>query len=529
MRIPGAAVSFISLPSPKGNPFRGGPKKDKKSRSLKKVFSPIRRLRRQLSQRPSFISKRNKAKDQASECLLPADVEQGWIAPSTTFETEDTLSPKSFDSIITSDSASMVEETGEKKDEVVLCSVLDSSHQIDTDEYIDLEVGYNESASAAMISCSENDDVKEYTEEIEHNETILEHCEAEYAAPPVITKTEDDLNNLIEEESGNQYSPNQDIDYDKLSDDQEDSRHSMMSMLSRIDTTEVIDEADEIDSLAPAADISFFLNGDKANDFHCVGRISTPQKYREPPVQIDVDSLDDRSENSPSIADNESRGLYIEDEEDFSLSSYNSYIQAIGSISSSANRKMEGAFSMAMNEFEDETPPFIPVALDSDSEPELDSDDEDDCLCVSFNPSRELLLQAMEGASAKAKADIERATALALSKMNSANSASSKRKPSNTPNLILGFLFFILLFFQLNGNPSPILQGIKFISHSVGIDEFQIQARNSILKESESVHGTWGNQQMLAKRNDTYDTVNNKRFYNIGCSSKVACLALGSI
>ena len=523
MIFPGAAVSFISLPSPKGNPFRGGPKKDKKSRSLKKAFSPIRRLGRQLSQRPSLNTKKNKAKDQASERLLSTD-EQGWIAPSTTFETEDTLSPKSFDSIITNDSTSMPEETGEKKNDMMLCSVLDSSQQIDIDEYIDLEVGFSESANAAMVSDCEDDDVQECTEEIELNERTMEQCEAEYAAPPVITPTKDDLNNDVKEEGGIQYSPSQDLDDDKFSDDQEDSKHSMMSLLSRIDTTEVIDEADEIDSLAPAADISFFLNEEKGHDFHCVGRISTPQKYREPPVQIDVDSIDDRSNSSPSIADNASRGLYIEDDEDFSLSSYNSYMQAIGSITSSANRKMEGAFSIAMNDVAGQTPPFIPVALDSDSEPELDSDDEDDYLCVSFNPSQELLLQAMEGASAKAKADIERATALALSKMNSAKSTTSKEKPSSTPNLILGFLCVILLFFQLNGNASPILQGIKSFSHSVGIDEFQILARNS-----ESVHGTWGNQQMLAKRNDTYDTVNKGRFYNIGCSSKVACLALGSI
>lgn len=519
MRITGAAVSFISLPSPKANPFRGGPKKDKKSRSFNKVFAPIRRLGKQFSQRSSLNSKQNKGKHQASERLLPRDEEQGWIAQAASFETEDTLTPKSLDSIITSDSPSMMKGTGEKNSEIIFCSVLDSPQQVvDDDEYIDLEVGFNESANIV------SDD------EIEDHETHTEQCEEEYAAPPVSTKTEDVFNTNVQENSGNQFSPIEDLDYDKMSDDQEASSHSMMSLLSRIDTTEVIDEADEIDSLAPAADISFFLNEEGGNNFHCVGRLSTPQKNREPPVQIDVDSIDDRSSNSPSTSNNESRGLYIEEEDDFSLSSYHSYMQAIGSITDSASRKVEGAFSMAMNEFDEETPQFIPVALDSDSE--VETDDEDDCVCVSFNPSRELLLQAMEGASSKAKADIERATALALSKMNSTNSMPSKRKPVksvNPPNLILGFLFFVLLFFQLSGDTVTVSQGIKSISHAVGIDQFQIIARNSIVTETESVHGPWASQQMLGRRNDTYETVNNRRFYNIGCKSKVACLALGSM
>jgi hypothetical protein len=508
MRITNAAMSFISVPTPKGNPFREGPTKDKrKSRSFTKVLTaPIRRISKELSKR----SRRNSSKDdkptRSSKKLQTQDEEQGWIAPAATFETEDTLSPRSFGSLTTSDST-------------LTCSIMDSSKQFFSDQFLDLEAGVDVSAETNEIFRRETN-LQNDTHVIEYVENILENYEKQNAAPQIET-----------------------------------TRDSMVSLLPRIDTTEIIEEADEIDSLVPAADISFFLEENEEEDgdtFHCVGRIST--YYDEaPPVEIDVDSIDDLSKNSYSEdidqedvdqdlnIDDVDQEQYVQDDDE---SSYNSYLEAIESITASASSGVELATTMSMDSASIETsstpPPEVRFEQELDMQYELDFDDED-YYCISFNPSRELLLQAMEGASAKAKADIERATALALSKMNSASSVLPKQKTLNkaratsksAPNRVLGFLFFLLLLFNFNKDSYQFFRGIQSASHLIGIDDFQmqaqIQAQSDIFVKSYSDRSMWGKKQIIERTNKTQVAVKNEHGYNVGCANKIGCLALGNI
>lgn len=574
MKIGSAAMSFISLPSPKGSPFRGGPTKEKrrslsfgkdekrKSLSFGKVLSPIRRMGRQIAKRSNRNSPTKDKKQQASTSLQARDEEQGWIAPATTFETEDTISPRSFDSLTTNDSASFLAQTQDnvEEEEILFSSTLNSPNQNNNDQIFDLVGGLNESANTCMIFRMDND----VQDNAKDNVNIQENCDRLYAAPQVVTKIQEDVEGDNEEESGYEYPNIQDIesteqtscsDDDEIGSELECPRDPMVSLLSQIDTTEIIDETQEIDSLVPAADISFFLNEEDGDDFHCVGRLSTPDN-EAPPVEIDVDSIDDLSKNSIPEEKNQElymeeddeisleeqnqelyiekddeissgekhQELYIEEDDELSLSSYNSYLQAIENITASASNKVEKAITIAMSEIEIKSPPtpqHTPQYVEH-LEPQLEFDGEDDYYCVSFNPSRELILQAMEGASAKAKADIEKATNLALSKMNSASSAKLKSKSQTStnyaPNRVLGFLFFIFFFLNFNGKSSQCLWGLRSISHSIGIDEFQIQPYSNPELE-----------MSVAKANKTLVAMNDERFYNIGCVSKIGCLALGNI
>mmetsp|Transcript_4414 Transcript_4414/g.10601 ORF Transcript_4414/g.10601 Transcript_4414/m.10601 type:complete len:545 (+) Transcript_4414:153-1787(+) len=544
MKILSAAMSFISLPSPKGDAFREGPKKEKrKSRSLRKALSPIRRMSKQLSKLSNRNSPKKDKKERESKTLQARDEEQGWIAPAATFETEDTLSPRSFDSLTTSDSTPLLVQSEEKDEEISFFSVTDTPNQMDDDEFLDLEAGFNESANTTTLF-RRDIDVQNYTNEVEYFDDIMENCEAQNAAPHVDTEIQEELKSEDEKKLGEEYAVFQELEDEyeafqelnvmeqtSISSQQEETRDSMVSLLYRLDTTEVIDEGDEIDSLAPAADISFFLNEEDGDDFHCVGRLQTPQKEM-PPVEIDVDSIDDLSNSS--APEGKSQELYLEDDDEISVASYSSYLHAIESITASANSKVEGAIATAWDELDIETPPHALLKIEDTVDlvhgSDFQFDDEEDNYRISFNPSRELLLQAMEGASAKAKADIEQATALALSKMNSAKAVSSKRNSLNAPNRVLGFLFFLLLLFQFNRNSFQFLSGIKSISQSVGIDQFQIQAHNDVLMEPQLDLGMWRETQMRARDNETNVAVTEELyFYNVGCINKIGCLALGNL
>jgi len=553
MRIPGAAMSYISIASPRCDPFRGGPspKKDKKkSRSFTRALSsPIRRMGKQLSKRSSRKNPGKEKLDGNSAHSQTRDVEQGWIAPATTFETEDTLSPRSFDCLTTNDSCSslLLQSGGNDEDMILNRSIRGPSQQFHPNQSWDLEAAVNESAETSLIFRKE-DDVEDNTHDIECNEIIPENSEKQNAAPQFVETS--DQNHLEDdkedkEEESEQEDPSiQDFVFREQSsiivDDAMDSNHEdtidpMISLLSIIDTTMIIGEEDEIDSLVPAADISFFLDEGEGYEFHCVGRLSTHHN-QELPVEINVDSvsLDDRSKNSYSEENN--REVYIEDDDDVSSAcSYNSYLQAIESITASANNTIERSSTKSIEKMEIETPSYPLPEVGSEEEPEIEEDEES--YSVSFNPSRELLLQAMEGASAKAKIDIERATALALGKIRAASYASSKRESFNktnttakyAPNRVLGFIFFLLLLFNMNGNSFNFFMGIRSISYSLGIDDFQIRARNDVMVKPYTDLSIWGEKQMVVRPNETQAAVKNEQVYNIGCASKVGCLALGNI
>mmetsp|Transcript_6014 Transcript_6014/g.14911 ORF Transcript_6014/g.14911 Transcript_6014/m.14911 type:complete len:539 (-) Transcript_6014:312-1928(-) len=538
MRITDAALSYISLPSSKGDPFRErlSQKKEKKmSRLINRAFSaPIRRMGRQLLENSSKrLSSRKEKRRKASDQEERHDEEQGWIATATTFETEDSLSPKSFDSWTIGDSPSILVQTVEKSDEV---SNVGSSQQAHSNESWDWEAASNESAEINMVFRSETK-VENYDNKTEYNVKVQENDDEENAAPQIgidakeyshgNKKEDENEGRIIQKADDNSISQG-----DVLTVEPEYVRDSMVSLLSKIDTTEIIDEDNEIGSLVPVADISFFLDEEGCEDSLCAGRISTEHNER-PPVEIDVDgdSLDDvvvdyRSQDSDQV-------LYFDGDDDVSsTSSYNSYLQAIESITSSANSRVEQAVSTLMNKMErNTTHSYTKSQVRAIEEPEFD--DEEDCISVSFNPSKSLLLSAMKGASEKARIDIEKATALALSKIDCVDSALPKKGKSHSSlaaiNCVFGLLF-LFLFLNLNGNSLRFLTGTNMAAYEEGLQRFQIQTLDDTEGNPQSHLSAWEDEQMVVKANNsTQIYLRNDEIYNVGCAFKIRCLALGAI
>jgi len=604
MRIASAAIRYIAIPSPKAHPFGEGfpPKRNKRKlqpRLLTRVLSsaPIRRIGKHISKRSSKKSSRkDKFEKESNDEQKPRDLEQGWIAPAATFETEDTLSPRSFDSLTASDSTSCLLQTEQNEEDFLInCSILHSSNEFNPDQFLDLEAAINESAGTGLII---EPDLYENTLDIEDNENTPELCEKENEEEKVLYRSilpsshqiysdqisdleavvnesaytstifrmendEQDNTQCIEntpetcekqnaaphpeEESdkecedssiehfvsSNHISMNDDetitiekkaaIIINKYSDirspDANSRGSSIESLMSVIDTTTTIDEDNEIDSLVPAADISFFLN-DGGDDFHCVGRLST-YTNEAPPIEINVDA-ETMSEFPKNSIEKENQEHNLENYDDISItSSHNSYLEAIESITASAKSDVERAMLIAIDE----------VKIKSSPPKKQDIGFEEDYYRVSFNASNTLLIQAMEGASAKAKFDIERATSLALSKYNSARSESSKSETFGKPNVttkpisnkVLGFLLLIFFLFNFNGNPLEFFWGMQTISHSLGIDEFQY---NHIALEPNSDLSMWTEMQANSTASSE---MNYENAYNIGCSDKIGCLALGNI
>lgn len=484
MKIKGSAISSISIPSPKYDPFCWGPKR--KLRSIGRALSsPIRRMSWQLSKRSSkniptesrviaksskniqtrdveqgwiaqsatfetedtvsprsfdslttsdsnSLSVQTESKDRSAGKSKPLKStskhlqkpkEQGWIATSTTFETEDTLSPRSFDSLTTGDSASLLVQTEEKgreeeEDDDLIGSILDSSQKNNHDQFLDLEAGVNESTKTTIIFRTANEN-QQSNRDTDFNMNIKEDCVMQNGAPKIITNIEEDVKGKNERGNGQGAQFIRDNVFRKQAHtiearkQEEEPRDSMVSLLSIIDTTEVIEEAHEINSLVPAADISFFLDEKEGDDFRCVGRLST-HNDEVLPLEIDVDSIDEISKNSQTSYDEEStvefdddsicdlsnnshaeeknQELYIEDfDEILSTSSYNSYLQAVENVSASTNNKIERVTPTNVNETEIDTVSFTTEEVEYEPEPESH-------------------LQAVENMSASTNDKIERIT-----------------------------------------------------------------------------------------------------------------------
>lgn len=571
MRITAAAMSYISLPPVKGDIFRRGPSQNrekKKSRLLTRALSaPIRRMSKQLLRGTSKkIFKKDRTKS-SSEVGVFRDEEQGWIAPATTFETEDTLSPKSFDSLTLSDCTPILVQTEEKVEgEISNSSVVDKSQQDDPNLFWDLEAAVNESAKQNNIFRMKKD-IENISHKVEYDGYLLESNENKNAAPLIQVNVEKNTRERVMKEDKNDFpsiQPSATFEQvlttfdETLSVETEDKRHSMVSLLSKIDTTEIIDENNEIGSLVPVADISFFLDEEGCEDFHCVGRIST-QPNDKPPVEIDVDrdSLDD--DTASSGLENKNQELYIDDDDDISsTSSYNSYLQAIECITASANSEVEQAVATVLNKRQAETEskekrqriveqamefvfddveiktPTYNKKLEVEVQQPQEFVEEEDCVSVSFNPSKDLLLSAMKGASAKAKIDIEQATALALSKIDAVNSTAPKRRAFNlayAQNRVLGFFCFLFFLFNLNGSSIQLLNaGTKFFSHTKIMKKLQIQTHDNIDVNIRPGLPMWVDKQLAVNAyNNTQIIVKNELIHNIGCEFKIGCLALGNI
>lgn len=516
-------------------------KDKKKFRSFTRVFSaPIRKMGKQLSKRTNRKFSNDDKADRTSKKIQVRDEEQGWIAPATTFETEDTLSPRSFDSLTTSDSTCILvpnkEEVGE---DTITCSILDSSQQQNSDQFLDLEASVKESARTSVIFRTESN-VESDNRNIECIGNILKNYEIQNAAPQM----------GFDDQKRTQGMKKEDSDDGNLTTEPEHKRKCMISLLSRIDTTEIIDEDNEIGSLVPVADISFFLDEDANDDFHCVGRLST-RTNEAPPIEIDIDSDSFGDATlSPQFEDKDDKLHIGDDDEVSSTSSHNSYLQAIESITASANSRVEEAIGkIEITTFEqeghdDSFDQKIPMAisqmsteksyrthLETHGDEAPESDEEEECFRVSFNPSNEMLLNAMKDASVKARMDIERATALALSKIDQAKSRETsdvaRVSVKNTPNRVLGL--FLVLFFSLNA--FQFLTETRFRSNSnVMKNNVQMQSHNDVEIYHPADLSTWGEKQTVVDPdNKTQVVVNDEHVYNVGCAFKIGCLALGNI
>eukprot|EP00537_Pseudo-nitzschia_pungens_P006372 CAMPEP_0172371412 /NCGR_PEP_ID=MMETSP1060-20121228/42764_1 /TAXON_ID=37318 /ORGANISM="Pseudo-nitzschia pungens, Strain cf. cingulata" /LENGTH=157 /DNA_ID=CAMNT_0013097027 /DNA_START=34 /DNA_END=504 /DNA_ORIENTATION=- len=113
----------------------------------------------------------------------------------------------------------------------------------------------------------------------------------------------------------------------------------------------------------------------------------------------------------------------------------------------------------------------------TDSSSHDDDDDDDSSLCVSFSPSNAFLLQAMEGATAKAKTDIEAAKKLAILEINAAIAksylavAEADRQAARCQDRKMGLLVLLFLLVFAVGN-NPVLQ--SQVSSMLGIDGFRM-------------------------------------------------------
>ena len=549
MRITSAATSHVAAtPSPRGNPFREGqsPSKDKRrARSIKRVLStPIRKMGRQLSKRSGKKSPSKDNPEQTSH-LPPRDEEQGWITHATTFETDD-MSPRSFDSLTTSDSTSLLQTHEKEEEEISDCTIIGSLQHNQPDGFLDLEAPVHESAETSKFF-EHNDGSQEDVNGIAFNENESENYSEQNAAP----HTETDLQDFNEEasfsesdqENSSIHNKSFSVDSSMAYEDHKASakkvrRVSILSVLSASDTIDEADEADEFDSLVPAADISFFLEEEG-----CSSNMST---IEAPPIEIDIDNKSDTNHSKNSCAednsherDNEDVVLFENDDDAMSTNSYDSYLKAIQNITASANFKVERAMSMAIDKTEIKKQTYKSPKKEFKHEPQVeeeydDGDDDDDSFHMSsFKPSNELLIQAMEGASAKARMDIERATALALSKINSLHSLVDPDKPKTTTkyahNRVLGFIFLLFSFLTWSTDSFQFFKGIRSISHSAGIDDFQMQQYNNVLVKPQPDRSMRAEKQEIPAPIDSQVEIRHERGHNIGCVHKVGCLALGAL
>lgn len=489
MRIYSAATAYIDAPSSKGDPFRAGPpmKNKNKSRSFTRLFSsPIRKMGKQLTKR----SKKGKSQ----KVLVQRDEEQGWIAQASTFETEGTLSPRSDGTLTTGDSSTLLSHQQVDEESGRLLQILPGHYmgvEEASDQYFDLEAGLQE----------------QFIDTSALYETIVQYRHTS--------------------ETDGSEEPSQNAQESMV---QEDTTNPIPTDIC----SDAVGEQDEdVDSLAPAVDFQLFHEDEDHEDFRCVGRLSTPNAA--PPVEIDI-------KNDMLInTDNNFKEHQFDEEDDMSsTSSYNSYLQVVQNISSSVNNQVNTVTNVSVEEVEIGIPRetrqvYMELpGIESESASEDDFDD-DESFVVSFNPSNELILQAMEGASMRAKFDIERATSLALSKINMASSIRevvadrAKARGRHSTNRILGFLLFVILFFNMGGKSL-----IQSMASSTGMDNFQMaQQSNDVVVDGHDltmwVEKNAAPTSIIPKSNNNELSRNYENAHNVACVFKLGCLAFGCI
>eukprot|EP00536_Pseudo-nitzschia_multiseries_P001046 jgi/Psemu1/282754/fgenesh1_pg.13_\ len=365
MRIHGAAASYIDVPQPKDDPFRGGPSPVKKNRKLSKgrsltrlLSAPIRSMGKQLSKRAMKSTDGKKSKRALQ--LTPGDEEQGWIATATTFETDESVSPRSVETLETRDSTTLLSQIHQEEDEEE-CLATGTLRQLLPSQYLDMQAVVHERNGLNMISPSrsisqgnedstdsQRDENMQEEKSISHlihgvDVSIMSENIETAVSESIVSPMASDIESTTSSQNGL-----------TLADEMTSSTASMMSPHNRGSLR--FEEDDEIDSMAPAVDFSLYTEGeDEDDDFTCTGRQLTPVKPKALlPLEIDVENDHDLYSNSIELSDHE----HQDNEDDIisTTSSHNSYLQAIGNITASANSKVERATTTAIEKGHAELP-----------------------------------------------------------------------------------------------------------------------------------------------------------------------------
>jgi len=471
---------------------------------------------------------KNKPK-QVSENLIHRDEEQGWLAPASTFETEESVSPRSVETFTTGNSTTLLSQIQQDEEEEER-SFTGTLQQLLPDQYLNLEAPLNLRVAPNAISPKKSIVQDSDIENMPGQATTHQINNVEVAMIDEDMMVSEDMASPMSFNSG---MVSEDIVSMASFHNDEIALEYIASpvsfdMLSQQERSNAFSEEDEeIDSMVPAGDFSLFVVED-SEEFLCVGGILSPRKHSAMlPAEIDVEN--DLSTNSIEFTYHVQEDDQDDDQEDIisTTSSHNSYLQIIKSVTSSANSPPQRAMGMATDKNNIE----VPLAHESEVE---EADDDDESFHISFAPSNDLLLQAMEGASAQAKVDIERATALALSKIGSVTSKSCQEvvagrthtRAKKARDRVLGFTFFLFLFFSFSGNAF-----IQYISSSVGIDDFQLPQSLDFSIKSPSDLSLWvGNAAPIPIQNTSFEvSKKHEDAHNIACVFKVGCLAFGCI
>jgi hypothetical protein len=492
-------------------------KKNKnKAKQLAKVFSaPIRRLYKRGRTTTTGGGKNKKDINTSEQLKITLEDHQELhqhreIRPVDTFDTEDVvISPVSITSLTVGNSFSYIHNIQEIHSRE---QYYDQTHE--TVEELQQQSPSRSMASLPFGDCSSYIYIQEREEEQEQDSSIDDEQPEDNStgSSPEWADLEANLNEFA----------------DMIKDEDEEN----------------ISTEDEVDSLVPAMDKSLFFDEleddddvvDNDNDFNPPSPYHLPTKrmaavaaVARPSVEILGISINcDMEENH-------------HEEDVVSLtSSHNSYLQAIESITGSISCNTKKAVGAVMYQSSTVTPRMV-------SEVEEEEGDYKEYR-VSFTPSNELYLQAMEGASEKAKLDIERATALALSKINTTTSfttsynkdeVDNKTKNASrvavavgyTHNRVLGSLFFVFLIFNWSGNSHQLLDRIqRSVSRDTVVDSTAIsQQHNVIIAGEQSQLSTWIENQIIGSTTTTNDEVVlkiNKTVHNVACADALPCLAL---
>jgi len=505
-----------------------------KRRSFAKALSaPIRKLYKR-SRTSNEKNKKEKTSAQRLEQLV--EHRQHLITPAHTFDTQEVvISPRSVDSLTVGDSSSHFQE--DRKEYRILLTeegqnirdddkeqewTLRPTRAFDMDEV--LSSRSFESLKIGNSSSYIQEDEERYQIQIEQDEQRNSVYDGQLEGQDIVCCTIESSQLQTQPELDLEANLNECGEQHMYPDNQLNITENEESSMS---TT------DEVDSLMPTMDYSlYFDDDDEDGDDDDDSYHPPPHQYPNeamtsatvavaaPPVKF----LDISISYGMDIEGEEKQKDPHEEEVVSVTSSYNSYLQAIENITASTSDNVEKVVEAAMDKVDTTTLKEIDV----ENCGELDK------YYVSFTPSNEMYLQAMEGASAKAQLDIERATALALSKINTAavsiasckddGKSKTASKVANAAGYshdrVLGFLFLIFLVLGLSGNSHQFLENIRSISNHAVWDKYPTQQDNVVrtIPEEEYMQlSIWVENQIAGSASNGVSK-EDKSVHNVVCA-----------